>query len=80
MQYLKSSQPIPNQGMSHTYYEVEDSDTILRMMTVIPDQDQISLYPEPPVRKLFAPERCLPVESEEFARLWSSGEQNQKAT
>ena len=74
MQYLKSSQPIPNQGMSFTYYEIEGDDKILRMMTVIPETGKISTYPKPPVKKLFAPERCLSATAEEFEDFWNKAE------
>lgn len=60
--------------MSYTLYEIEGENTILRMLTTIPDIGQISLYPKPPVKKLFAPERCDASSEEEFLGLWKEGE------
>ncbi len=71
--YLKTSQPIPGQGMSHTLYEVEGEEQINRMLTYIPDTAKIALYPNPPVKKLFAPERCEESSQEEFHRIWEEG-------
>ena len=71
--YLKTSQLVPGQGMSHTLYEIEGEDTILRMLTSIPEVGKISLYPKPPVKKLFAPERCEQSSEEEFKGLWKEG-------
>ena len=76
--YLKTEQIIPNQGMSYTYYEIEGEDTILRMLTSIPDVGKVSIYPKPPVKKLFAPERCMTSSEEEFVNLWEEGESKSK--
>lgn len=78
LRYLETAQPIPGQGMSYTLYEVEGHDTIVRMLTSIPEVGKISCYPKPPVRKLFAPERCSDISSERFLELWSEG-QGQKS-
>lgn len=72
IRYLKSSQVVPGKGMSYTYYEVEGQDTILRMLTALPDVKEVSIYPRPPVKKLFAPERCEAASKEEFDGYWSS--------
>lgn len=74
LRYLKTSQIVPGKGMSFTLYEVEDTHTIVRMLTALPEVDEIAIYPKPPVKKLFAPERCEPVEADEFLRLWKEGE------
>ncbi|MCB1309020.1 MAG: hypothetical protein KDK30_12600 [Leptospiraceae bacterium] len=74
MKYLKTAQPIPGQGMSFTLYEVEGADTIVRMLTTIPDTGKVSIYPKPPVKKLFAPERCDASNAEEFQTIWEQGE------
>lgn len=71
--YLKTSQIVPGQGMSHTLYEIEGENTILRMLTSIPEVGKISLYPKPPVKSLFAPERCEASSEEEFMGLWKEG-------
>ncbi len=71
--YLKTSQIIPGQGMSYTLYEIEGTNTILRMLTSIPDVNKISLYPKPPVKTLFAPERCQESSVDEFHELWNKG-------
>ena len=41
MKYLESSQIIPMKGMSYTMYEIEGEDKILRMLTFIPDVDEL---------------------------------------
>ena len=71
--YLKTSQIVPGQGMSYTLYEIEGENTILRMLTHIPDVAKISLYPNPPVKSLFAPERCESSSAAEFTKLWEQG-------
>ena len=73
IRYLKSSQVVPGKGMSYTIYEIEGEDRILRMLTVLPDVNEISLYPRPPVKKLFAPERCEQSGQEEFEGFWGKG-------
>ncbi|MCZ8341929.1 MAG: hypothetical protein O9301_02775 [Leptospira sp.] len=73
--YLETSQIIPSKGMSYTMYEIEGHDTILRMLTFIPDNDEIHIYPKPPVKKLYKPELCKKVEENEFLGLWSMGEE-----
>ena len=72
--YLKTSQIVPGQGMSYTLYEIEGENTILRMLTSIPDVGKVSLYPKPPVKSLFAPERCETSSEEEFTGLWASAD------
>ena len=64
--------------MSYTMYEIEDVNTILRMLTWIPDADQISIYPKPPVKQLFAPERCAEIDESQFLGLWQEGENRKK--
>ena len=76
--YLQSEQIIPNKGMSYTMYEIEDVNTSLRMLTWIPDADQISIYPKPPVKQLFAPERCAQIDESQFLGLWQEGENRKK--
>ncbi len=73
MQYLKTSQIVPGQGMSYTLYEIEGENTIMRMLTTLPEVDRISLYPKPPVKTLFAPERCEKSSKDEFLKLWENG-------
>jgi len=75
--YLMTSQMVPGQGMSYTMYEIEGEDQILRMLTSIPEVGKVSIYPKPPVKKLFAPERCDEVSEEEFVKLWAEGEAKQ---
>jgi len=71
--YLKSAQIVPGKGMSYTLYEIDEADGILRMLTSIPDAGKISVYPKPPVKKLFAPERCDASSPDEFESLWKEG-------
>ncbi|MCZ8238492.1 MAG: hypothetical protein O9346_08400 [Leptospiraceae bacterium] len=78
MKYLETSQIIPSKGMSYTMYEVEGDDKILRMLTTIPDMDEIHIYPKPPVKKLYKPEMCKTIEANEFLGLWTMGEERKK--
>ncbi len=71
--YLETGQPVPGQGMSYTLYEVEGEDAIVRMLTYVPETGRVSCYPKPPVKKLFAPERCTPTTEERFLELWRLG-------
>ena len=73
MKYLESSQIIPGKGMSYTIYEVEGEDLIQRMITHIPDINEIHIYPKPPVKKLYKPELCRPIKEEAFMELWKKG-------
>jgi hypothetical protein len=71
--YLKSSQIVPGKGMSYTYYELGEGDVIQRMLTTIPESGVVKRYPKPPVKKLFAPERCEDSSQAEFLELWERG-------
>tara|TARA_Y100001937_G_scaffold122491_1_gene183481 strand:- start:190248 stop:190541 length:294 start_codon:yes stop_codon:yes gene_type:complete len=71
--YLKTEQIVPGKGMSYTMYEIQGEDEILRMLTAIPDTGEVSTYPKPPVKKLFAPERCAASSEEEFEEFWQQG-------
>lgn len=75
--YLMTTQMVPGQGMSYTMYEIEGEDQIQRMLTSLPETGKVSIYPKPPVKKLFAPERCDEVPEEEFLKLWAEGEAKQ---
>lgn len=75
MKYLESSQIIPHKGMSYTLYEIEGTDKIIRMLTYIPDVDEIHTYPKPPVKKLYKPELCREVPESAFLELWQKGEE-----
>ncbi|MDX1960751.1 MAG: hypothetical protein SFU98_19420 [Leptospiraceae bacterium] len=79
MKYLESSQIIPHKGMSYTLYEIEGEDQIKRMLTFIPENDEIHIYPKPPVKKLYKPELCLEVNSEKFIELWALGEKRKSS-
>ncbi len=74
MKYLETSQIIPLKGMSYTMYEIEGDDKILRMLTYIPDVNELHVYPKPPVKKLYKPELCREIASENFLKLWEDGE------
>jgi hypothetical protein len=74
MKYLETSQIIPMKGMSYTMYEIEGEDKILRMLTFIPDVEELHIYPKPPVKKLYKPELCREIESENFLNLWAKAE------
>ena len=66
--------------MSYTMYEVEGEDQIIRMMTYIPDAEEIYIYPKPPVKKLYKPELCQQIEESEFSRLWRIGAERKKVS
>lgn len=70
-QYLKTRQIVPHKGMSFTLYEIAGENEIVRMLTVIPDAETYKAYPKPPVKTLFAPERCEASTAEEFEDLWN---------
>ncbi|MCE9500099.1 MAG: hypothetical protein K8R21_06330 [Leptospira sp.] len=78
MKYLEASQIIPAKGMSYTLYEIEGEDQIIRMITHIPDIDEVHIYPKPPVKKLYRPELCKSADETEFIRLWKLGESRKK--
>jgi hypothetical protein len=73
LKYLESAQIIPNKGMSYTMYEIEGDDKILRMITSIPEMDELHVYPKPVVKKLYKPELCKEIESSLFLSLWEEG-------
>jgi hypothetical protein len=74
MKYLETSQIVPMKGMSYTMYEIEGEDKILRMLTYIPDVNELHIYPKPPVKKLYKPELCREILGEDFLKLWTEGE------
>lgn len=74
MKYLESSQIIPAKGMSYTMYEVNEENQISRMLTYIPDTDEIHIYPKPPVKNLYKPELCRTIDESLFIELWSRAE------
>lgn len=74
LKYLKTQQIVPDKGMSFTLYEIEGENTILRMLTTIPESGMLKCYPKPPVKTLFAPERCGASSEEEFLDLWERGQ------
>ncbi|MCB1192808.1 MAG: hypothetical protein H7A23_23475 [Leptospiraceae bacterium] len=78
MKYLETTQIIPDKGMSYTMYEIEGEDKILRMLTSIPQANEIYIYPKPPVKKLYKPELCREIESKLFLELWNKGEIKKK--
>ena len=78
MKYLETSQIIPAKGMSYTLYEIEGEDKILRMLTSIPEIDEVHTYPKPPVKKLYKPELCREVDESLFLDLWKKGEERKK--
>lgn len=78
MKYLESSQIIPAKGMSYTLYEAGDDFSIIRMLTYIPDMDEIHIYPKPPVKKMYKPELCREITENEFISLWQKGEERKK--
>ena len=53
LKYLKTQQIVPDKGMSFTLYEIEGENTILRMLTTIPEAGMVKCYPKPPVKTLF---------------------------
>jgi len=75
MRYVKSSQIVPGKGMAWTYYEVDDSGTVLRQLTHIDGSDEFSLVPDPIVKKLMRPELCEESDEKEFLFLWKRGEE-----
>ncbi|ASV12584.1 MULTISPECIES: hypothetical protein [Leptospira] len=79
MKYLETEQVIPSKGMSYTMYEVEGEDQIQKMMTYIPDTDEIHTYPKPPVKKLYKPELCKVIDEIVFSELWKLGEERKAA-
>ena len=54
-------------------YEIEGDDKILRMITSIPEMDELHVYPKPVVKKLYKPELCKEIESSLFLSLWEEG-------
>ncbi|MDH5720681.1 MAG: hypothetical protein OEZ13_08705 [Spirochaetia bacterium] len=75
MLYLKSAQPVPGKGTAYTYYETDAEHNIKRMMTAIPETNEITLYPEPKLKKVFMPEMLSDVPEEEFTDLWNKASQ-----
>ncbi len=72
MKYLKSAQVVPGKGTAWMLYEVEGNDTIVRMLTHIPEVGEIKLYPQPRVKTLFRPELLAEASREEFEYLWET--------
>ena len=73
MKYLKSEQVVPGKGTAITIYEIEKDDQILRLLTMIPEVDEITLYHKPKLKKLFQPERLEEVSALDFEKYWKKG-------
>lgn len=54
-------------------YEIEGENTIVRMLTHIPETNEIKLYPSPKMKTLFQPERLDEAAKEEFEYIWDMG-------
>jgi hypothetical protein len=74
LRYLKSEMPVPGKGMAFMLYEIEGADTIVRMLTHIPDANEVKLYPNPKIKTLFQPERLAEAAKEEFDYVWDLGQ------
>jgi hypothetical protein len=70
MLYFKSAQPVPGKGQAWTFYECDDSRTVLRTLTFIPGTGEVSRVPDPIVKFLYRPELLHDAEAEEFLELW----------
>jgi len=79
MRYLKSAMPVPGKGTAYMLYEIEGENTIVRMMTHIPEANEIKLYPNPKVKTLFEPDRLDEAAKEEFDYIWEMGSEQGKA-
>ena len=73
MRYLKSAMPVPGKGTAFMLYEIEGENTIVRMLTHIPEMNEIKLYPSPKMKTLFQPERLDEASKEEFEYIWDMG-------
>ena len=73
MRYLKSAMPVPGKGTAFMLYEIEGENTIVRMLTHIPETGEIKLYPKPKVKTLFEPGRLDEAAKEEFEYIWDMG-------
>lgn len=71
MKYYKGEQFVPNKGVGAMFYEVDDSDTVTRFMSVFEQMGEIERMPDPPMKRLFRPELLEEVSAEEFERLWA---------
>ncbi|MFO1526213.1 MAG: hypothetical protein U1F16_09605 [Turneriella sp.] len=78
MRYLKSAMPVPGKGTAYMLYEIEGENTIVRMMTHIPEANEIKLYPNPKVKTLFEPDRLDEAAKEEFDYIWEMGSEQGK--
>ncbi|MDH4262676.1 MAG: hypothetical protein OEV78_06515 [Spirochaetia bacterium] len=73
MKYFKISQVVPGKGNAWTYYETDDSLTIQRILTHIPEVNETTLFPKPKIKSLFQPERLIKSDEKEFQVLWDKG-------
>ena len=70
MKYFKTPQVIPGKGEAWMFTEADDSDTVLRTMTVIPATGEVDRISDPIVKKLFLSPRTQEAEEAEFKKLW----------
>lgn len=70
MIYYKTAQFIPGKGDAWTYYECDDSETVLRQLTHIPGTEEITRVPDPLVKKLYRKELLQDATPDEFMQLW----------
>ena len=74
MKYYKISQVVPGKGNAWTYYETDDNQTVMRILTHIPEVNETKLFASPKIKSLFQPERLLKAEAQEFDKLWKAAE------
>jgi len=73
MKYFKISQVVPGKGNAWTYYETDDSLSIQRILTHIPEVNETKLFATPKIKTLFQPERLMKSNEDEFIALWNKG-------
>jgi len=70
VKYFKVAQIVPGKGNSWTYYECDDTETVLRTLTHIQETGETTRIADPIVKKLYRPELLTEATADEFLEIW----------
>jgi len=71
MKYYLGTQFVPGKGEAQMFYEVDDSETVMRTVTYITGTGELTKVPDPIVKKLFRKEALSEVDATSFNEHWN---------
>lgn len=73
MRYVKMGMKTPTKGTSYVLYELDENDSIVRMLTHVPASGEIKLHDNLSMKMRFPPDRVSEAAKEEFEYIWDIG-------